>query len=390
MQSAFSVYDSPRASVPRLFNLGNTEDDKEFRALCESGEIRQTVDEYQVQLRELFAIDNPSLALSPDFEAKFETFLSSIDSSAPFNQQGIWAYFPWLFMAVHILPDSEYQRVRTARNRNLITEEEQRKFYSTVIGIAGLSVGNSVALAITLQGGARTIKLADHDRLELSNLNRIRAGVDSLGIRKVELAARQIYLLNPYAKVLLFPEGLTEDTIGNFFSDVDIVIDEIDSLPMKFRLREEAKKRKVPLLMAADNDRSGVIDIERYDLDPQLEFFHGRLNGDTQKSLVSLDKQEVGRKIAKLIGIENHTERMFYSLTEMGKSIPSWPQLGGTALLNGSAIAYCALKIANNEPLVRDRVIIDLDPLFDPEYYSEKNVTRRTDLIGTIKKILGL
>ncbi|MDO8523938.1 MAG: ThiF family adenylyltransferase [bacterium] len=250
-----------RDSHPLLFNLAKDADAERVRALKAKGEVMQVIDRYESQLKELFAIDNPPLALSAEFEASFAKHLASLVQKGPLSERGIWAYFPWILTLVHILPDKEFQKVRTARNKNLITEKEQKKFYDSTVGIAGLSVGNSVALAITLQGGARHMKLADHDMLELSNLNRIRSGIDSLGVPKVELTARQIYLLNPYAQVELFPEGLTDSNMNNFFDGLDIIIDEIDNLIIKYRIREEAKKRKIPVLMAADNADSGVIDI---------------------------------------------------------------------------------------------------------------------------------
>jgi molybdopterin/thiamine biosynthesis adenylyltransferase len=345
-------------STPLLFDRSKPEDRERMESLTREG--ARVSDTYRSQLTELYAIEHPDIALTPAFAEEAEAALRAREEESPLEEQGTWAYFPWLSSLVHILPDADFQKVRTARNRNLITEEEQRKFYDATIGIAGLSVGNSVALAIALQGGARHMKLADHDTLELSNLNRIRAGIDMLGLPKVEITARQIYLLNPYAELELFPEGLTESNVGPFLEGCDVMMDEFDHFPMKRLLRDEAKKRRIPIVMAADNADAGVVDIERYDIEPDLEPFHGRVRMSYEE-LTKLDKKGIGKAIAEMIGMENHTERMLSSLAELGKSLVSWPQLGGTALLNGAAAAYCARQIAIGGSLTDNRAILSLE-----------------------------
>ena len=174
-----------------------------------SKSIQQVVDDYREQLHELYAIKNPAKVYSTDFEINFVSYIEALQKNKPFHEQGRWVYFPWLGSLVHVLEDNDFQLVRTARNKNLISPEEQEKFYEATIGIGGLSVGNSVALAIVLQGGGRRMRLADYDRLALSNTNRIRAGVQNLGVSKVVMTARQIYEANPYAEVEIFPVAST-------------------------------------------------------------------------------------------------------------------------------------------------------------------------------------
>src|SRR3989344_4325742 len=166
---------------PIFFDLSVESDKKNLHTLLLSQQVQLLSDDYTEQLREYFQVSNPSIVYSPDFESRFQKYLTGLEGTSPIIEQGKWVFFPWNATLVHILEEERFFKVRTARNRNLITEEEQKKFYDAVIGIGGLSVGNSVALAIVLQGGARHIKLADHDRLALSNTNRIRVGVENLG-----------------------------------------------------------------------------------------------------------------------------------------------------------------------------------------------------------------
>lgn len=372
---------------PEIFNLSKKAELEKFKKLLKKGGIRHLSDDYAEQLREHFAVMNPSEVYKPSFEEKFCGHISKIDR---LWSHGIWVFYPWLSTAVHVMPEDQFYAVRTARNRNLITTEEQGKFYNSMIGIAGLSVGNSVALAIALQGGGKNIKLADQDTLALSNTNRVRAGVQNLGLLKVIITARQIYEINPFANVEIFPEGVTSQNIAEFFKGLDLVIDEIDNLAVKFLLREHAKKNNIAVVMAADNGDNAVVDIERYDLRPETKFFHGRMGEVTYDNLKSLDKFGIGRMITKHVGAENVTERMKGSLLEMGKTIVSWPQLGGAALLNGSAVAYCARKILNGEPLEGNRSLISLDEKLIPNYNSKKEIVKRQKSAEEFKKIFGL
>ena len=210
-------------SKPTMLDLSMDSDKKELRKLFKSGQIKISIDDYKEQQYELFAVKNPSIVYTPDFNQKFDEYFLNLQKDLPIYKQGKWVFFPWISTLVHILKDDEFQLVRTARNRNLITKEEQENFYNAIVGIGGLSIGNSVALAIVLQGGARHIKLADFDKLALSNTNRIRAGMQNLGLSKVEVTARQIYEINPYTKIDIFSEGLTPENIEEFFKGLNII-----------------------------------------------------------------------------------------------------------------------------------------------------------------------
>jgi ThiF family protein len=375
---------------PVIFNLSEESGCSGIRELMAKGEIRHVIDDYEEQMKELFQVQNPTLVYTPGFTEAFNSwFAEEIKKAGSSESHGRWVFYHWSNTLVHVLTDDEFQKVRTARNRNLITEEEQKRFYASTIGIGGLSVGNSVALAIVLQGGSRKMRLADFDRLGLSNLNRIRAGVDALGLQKVKMTARQIYLLDPYAEIEIFPEGITDANIDSFFDGLDIVIDELDTIPVKLRIREEAKKRSIPVLMGADNGDNAILDIERYDTE-DIKYFHGRLGDVTVKDLQGMDKFAIGRTITKMLGAENITERMQGSLLEMGKTIVSWPQLGGAALLNGVGIAYCARKVLTGGKVENNRAILSLDEKLDLDHSLPMEIERRKKLSESFAKRFGL
>jgi tRNA threonylcarbamoyladenosine dehydratase len=351
---------------PTLFNLNKRSGQIRLKRIFKKNKGVQITDNYINQLEELFSINNPALAFSPKLKESFNFFLYKFSKQKPVWKQGRWVYYPWLKSLVHILNDNDFQKVRTARNKNLINGLEQQKYYNAVVGIGGLSLGNSAALAIVLEGGARNVRLADFDVLSLTNLNRIRCGAQNLNLPKPIITARQIYEINPYAKVEILLDGLTEKNIKKFFSGppkLNIVIDELDNLAVKYLIRQEAKKNRVPVIMATDNGEGGIIDIERYDLSQKTKFFHGRMGNVTYQNLLQLNKFEVGKKISEHIGQQNTSKKMKDSLSQMGKSLVSWPQLGGIALLNGSLLSYCTRKISNKQPTRNNRIIISLEDL---------------------------
>ncbi len=381
--------ESPRIK-PEFFNLTQKSDEDKLETLFTQNKVLSVCDDYREEELELFQVKNPSLVYTPDFKAKFEANLAELDKNQPADKRGVWVYFPWSGCLSHILPEADFWLVRTARNRNLISSEEQDKFYNATVGIGGLSVGSSVAFALVLQGGAKHLKLADLDRLALSNTNRILTGVDNLGVLKVEMAAKRIYEINPYAEIELFPDGITPDNIEKFFDGLDIVIDELDNLAVKYLIREQAKKHQIAVVMAADNGDNAVVDVERYDLDPNTPFFHGRMGDVNYEMLSKLDKFGIGKTITKHIGPENVTERMQQSLLEMGKTIVSWPQLGGAALINGAAVAYCVRKILNGQELESNRALVQLDEKLIPSYNTPEQRQRRQSVADSFKKIFGL
>lgn len=367
---------------PLILNLASVSDKNKFINIIKNNPNIIIVDDFIEQLKELFAINNPELYFDSKFENYFNIFINQLQTEP--ELLGRWIYFPWLNTISHVLEERDFFKVRTSRNKLLITESEQIKFYNSTIGIAGLSIGNSVAISITLQGGAKNIRLADFDNLALSNTNRIHAGVNNLGLKKTQITARQIYEINPYANIEIYNTGINQQTIEKFLNNLDLIIDEVDSIATKILIRKKAKEKKIPIIMGADNADMAVVDIERYDIDPKQKIFNGRIK---EVKTDNLTKRELGGLIAQLIGFNNHTPEMFNSLTELGKTLISWPQLGGTAMLNGSAVAFCARKILCNKSQITKRGIVSLEPLFIKNFHSKKQQIKRNQAIKNFKLI---
>lgn len=368
---------------PDFFPLSSQTEADRLKSLLDAEPRLQIIDRYEQQLLELFVLRHPWLQVNPQARAaEFAQYLKEHYNSLPPWQAGLWVHLPWRHVLLHILNDADFHEVRTGRNRNIITAGEQQKYYHSTIGIAGLSVGNSVALSIVLTGGGKHLRLADPDTLELTNLNRVRGSIAELTAPKVFMAARQIYELDPYADLKLFPQGLTEDNLAEFMDGLDVMVDEIDQLGMKIRIRQEAKKRKIPVVMAADNGDSGILDIERHDLDDSIPYFHGRAGDDIAEQVLGreLPQPLIGRIIGeKLIGYDITEPGLQRSLLEIGQTLPTWPQLGGAALLNGVAVAAAVRKIINGQPVIDNRAVLSLSSWLIPHYDDPDQVAQRNE-----------
>ena len=142
------------------------------------------------------------------------------------------------------------------------------------------------------EGIGGELRLADFDALDLSNLNRVSGGLADVGISKVVLAAREVAELDPYIRVAAFADGVTDATIGAFADGADVLVDECDGLEMKVRLRERARANGVPVVMATSH--RGMLDVERFDLEPGRPPFHGLLGDVTVGRADRADDQAEG------------------------------------------------------------------------------------------------
>lgn len=395
---------------PQIFKLETINDQQELQNLFTktSVEIHDILDK---QLLELVITRNPSLSpLDPAFMEKYQATRDELIGDKPSQYTGIWVYLPWKHVLVHLLPEALYFELRTAYNRQLITTEEQDIFRQKMIGVAGLSDGNSAAIVIALQGGCQHMRLADTDTLAVGNTNRIRAGIDVIGEYKTHLTAQQIYELDPFADLTLFYQGITEENVSQFLGGppkLDLVIDEVDNLHAKVILRLEARRLGVPVISAVHNEDCVIIDIERYDLDPSLpifghrmgdlgsEFLRHTINPLDQARLVinsfrgrmgdidpeflrkKMNPADQARLIAKFIGTDNLTPNMQQSLRAIGKTIYAQPQLASSVAMSGAVLGYLTRQILLGRPIKSGRRAISLDSFFVEEYNEQEQKDQR-------------
>ncbi len=342
--------------------------------------VNRSVDAYNSTLRELFFLDYPGIKIqNSEYESLFQSWKTK--TIVP----KIWLYYPSKKTLIATVGENEFFKLRTARNKNLITSKEQISYRNLSVGIAGLSVGSSILSALVISGGPRNIKLADFDSLELTNLNRIQASLLDIGRPKHEIAAERVWESDPFAKLQLFSQGINKKNINKFFLGtprLNVFIDEMDNIEMKLHSRIMARKYKIPVLMATDNGDTVTLDVERFDQEPKRKLFHGVV-GDIEKlNFNKFSYQEWLALATRIVGHKHLTPKMRLSLRSIGKNIAAVPQLGTTAMMAGSSVSLALRKIANNEKLTSGRYVISLEKHF---IASKKLPTKPNKFKHTIK-----
>lgn len=349
---------------PVLLRLNNQADKKAYKNLISEHKIKINRDCIYDQLKELIKSQNPGVQLTEsDYEQRIDIHLNGTDLS----EYGVWAYYPWNCTCIHILDEDEFIDVRTNRNREKITREEQQILKTKKIGIVGLSVGQSIALTLAMERTCGELRLADFDTLELSNLNRLRTGLQNLGVKKTVIAAREIAEIDPYLIVKIYNEGLNNENMNSFFCEgetLDLFIEVCDSLEFKVSSRFKARELKIPVVMDT-NDR-GMLDIERFDTEPDRRIFHGLIEDFIDnESLVSLDQSNRFGLLKALVSFDSLSERMKLSMTKINKTITSWPQLASSVVLGGAITTDVSRRILLGQHNTSGRYYVDLDQLIN-------------------------
>lgn len=353
------------AFLPEIFNINISSDFQRVQNLIDEQAELLVLDEIHSQMRELIKIRNPQKVLTEDeYVQQIETLLNG----KPSHYYGSWVYYPWNKKLVHLLSKDEFVELRTSRNLYKITPEERSTLLQKKIAIIGLSVGQMIALTIAMERTCDEIRLADFDLIELSNMNRIRTSVTNIGVSKAVVAAREIAELDPYIHVKLFLDGITDDNIDDFLlkdGKVDLLIEECDGLDVKILSRIKAREYGIPVVMET-NDR-GMIDIERFDLEPKRALLHGLIpeNMENLSALRNLSNQEKVPLLGAMVGIEHISDRMKMSLAEMGKTISTWPQLASSVVLGGAMVTDVSRRILLKQTTLSGRYYVDFNELIN-------------------------
>lgn len=330
-------------SQPDMFKLTDDDAKEELRHRLLTDWGIKVVDPIETIAEDLYEMHHPD---SKDNDDKKEAFVSDIyQQGADF---GTWVHFPWSDTVVRFADKQDHQELRTFRNRNLFTPEEQRKLLLAHVAVIGMSVGSAVAEQLVVGGVGSHVLYADRDTLSVPNLNRIRSGMPEVGMNKVDIAAMKTSELDPYVQQTHLKAGLTPESLDRLQDfKPNVVFDEVDDLGVKVVLRRFAAEHGVPLIMATDVGEKSMIDVERYDNQPDTKAFLGRISNTEADQLASdqLSAEDKKRLMVKIIGIRNASTRLLGSLVEIDKTLGGFPQLGSTAAIGGALAELTAKEI---------------------------------------------
>lgn len=334
---------------PHIYDLADPDDRSMFRDAVARGDIKTTYDPVESLASELYEMEHPN-AKHEVFEDETGNmrngragFIEAVkEQGAEF---GRWVVMPWSKEAVRYADPEDHRALRTSRNRNLVTPEEQKALYDKTVAVFGLSVGSNVLRDLVISGIGGKVVFGDADKIELSNLNRINAGQTEIGVSKIDLAARKISEIDPYVTQVHFRDGINAKNIGRLAAEKpSIIFDEVDNFAAKILLRRFAQEQGIPLIMATDAGDNSIIDVERYDLG-DTELFNGRLTAEEISRIEAgvATPPEMKNYTVKIVGMDNISDRTMSSYMQVGQTLPGVPQLGITAS-KGAALATFAAR----------------------------------------------
>ncbi len=375
---------------PIIYDLRKNEDVNNLSRLLQNDNGIIIHDDIIGQVRELIKSKNPSIKYQ---DSQLDSIVAEYISPTPINEYGLWVYYPWSNRLVHTLYEDDFIFVRTSRNVYKITPEERDILSQKKIGVIGLSVGQSVSLALAMERICGEIRLTDFDILELTNLNRIRTGVHNLGLKKVFAVAREIAEIDPFIKIKCYDKGLSEENMDEFFlggGKLDLLIEESDGFDIKILSRYKAKELKIPVLMEA-SDRC-MVDVERFDLEPERPILHGlvkHLNVEVLKNLKTTEEKIP--YMMDILGIDSCSPRLKASMLEIEQSINTWPQLASAVIMGGGITADVARRLLLNQFKSSGRYYVDVEELIKDGTQVELEISQEsTDKVEKIKPFQNL
>jgi molybdopterin/thiamine biosynthesis adenylyltransferase len=139
-----------------------------------------------------------------------------------------------------------------------IGEKGQEKLKQAKVVVAGAGgLGSPISIYLAAAGVGH-IRIIDHDRVELSNLNRqVLHWDDDIGKKKVDSAKEKLSKLNPTVKIEAIGVSIEEENVLDMIDGFDAIVDAMDNLPTRYILNKAAIEKRVPFFHGAVSGLEG-------------------------------------------------------------------------------------------------------------------------------------
>ncbi len=157
-----------------------------------------------------------------------------------------------------------YSRHILLRQVDVAGQEKLLNARVLIIGLGGL--GSPAAMYLAASGVGHLV-IVDHDKVELTNLQRqIVHTTESIGQDKAASAARQLKALNPEITVTAINRRLEGAELTEQVRAADVVVDASDNFPTRFLLNAACVREETPLVSGAVVRFEGQVAVFRADL----------------------------------------------------------------------------------------------------------------------------
>jgi molybdopterin/thiamine biosynthesis adenylyltransferase len=139
--------------------------------------------------------------------------------------------------------------LRYQRNQKTISTAQQLELMLSKVAIVGCGGLGGQEVEILARLGVGTLKVVDPDVFDEHNLNRqLLCTFATLGLPKVETAARRVAQINPVVRLIPVQKALDRTNGYEILRDIDAVVDGLDNLPSRLDLANLCKELSLPLV----------------------------------------------------------------------------------------------------------------------------------------------
>lgn len=141
---------------------------------------------------------------------------------------------------------------RYIRNLGALTEQECAVLRTKTVFVAGCGGLGGYLVEMLLRLGVGTIRAADGDAFEASNLNRqLLSSPSALGRPKAEAAAARAALVNPDVRFVPIGEFVTKENAAELIRGCDAVLDALDNISARRILARACAEEGIPMIHGA-------------------------------------------------------------------------------------------------------------------------------------------
>lgn len=138
---------------------------------------------------------------------------------------------------------------------------QQRLKHSKVLVVGAGGLGSPV-IAYLAAAGVGNIGIIDHDRVEISNLQRqIVHGTSDIGINKAKSAARFAKNLNPEIDIQVFDWKINNENAEKTITGYDIIVDGTDRFSTRLMIANACEQTKRVLVSGAVSMFDGQVSV---------------------------------------------------------------------------------------------------------------------------------
>ncbi|NYZ64250.1 molybdopterin-synthase adenylyltransferase MoeB [Luteimonas deserti] len=138
----------------------------------------------------------------------------------------------------------------------------QRRLAAATVLVVGAGGLGSPAAFYLAAAGVGTLRIADDDVVDRSNLQRqILHAEDRIGMPKVDSAAATLSAMNPRTRIEPVAERVSAANIDRLLDGVDVVLDGADNFPVRYLLNDACVLHGVPLVYGAVHRFEGQVSV---------------------------------------------------------------------------------------------------------------------------------